>query len=124
MNSATNLARGRSTATQPASRTFSLRETKELVQDLFAPKPILYWTDFLITVSVAYGFAAIYIIAPPFSLIQVTAFLLSSCPFPGGDLHPRDCSHVGTYDDRLSRCVECCLRGAFAHAFTALQQSS
>src|SRR5262245_66015249 len=77
MNSATNLKSGRSPATQPASRTFSLRETKELIQDLFVPKPLLYWTDFLITVSVAYGFAAIYIMAPPFSLIQVTAFLLS-----------------------------------------------
>ena len=77
MNSATNLKRGRSTATQPASRTFSLRETKELIQDLFAPKPLLYWTDFLITVSVAYGFAAMYIMAPPFSLIQVTTFLVS-----------------------------------------------
>ena len=77
MNSATNLKRDRSTATQPASRTFSLRETKELIQDLFAPKPLLYWTDFLITVSVAYGFAAMYIMAPPFSLIQVTTFLVS-----------------------------------------------
>jgi fatty acid desaturase len=77
VSSATNLARGRSTATQPASRSFSLRETKELIQDLFAPKPLLYWTDFLITVSVAYGFAAIYIMAPPFSVIQVAAFLVS-----------------------------------------------
>src|SRR5262245_4036980 len=77
MNSATNLKSGRSPATQPASRTFSLRETKELIQDLFVPKPLLYWTDFLITVSVAYGFAAITIMAAPFSLIQVTTFLLS-----------------------------------------------
>ena len=77
MNSATNLKRGRSTATQPASRTFSLRETKEHIQDLFAPKPLLYWIDFLITVSVAYGFAAMYMMASPFSLIQVTTFLVS-----------------------------------------------
>jgi len=77
VNSPTNLKRSRWPATQPASRSFSLRETKELIQDLFAPKPLLYWTDFLITVSVAYGFAAIYIMAPPFSVIQVAAFLVS-----------------------------------------------
>ena len=77
MNSASNLKRSRSLATQQASETFSLRETKELIQDLFAPKPLLYWTDFLITISVAYGFAAIYIMAPPFSWIQVSAFLVS-----------------------------------------------
>ena len=59
MNSATNLKRGRSTAAQRAAGTFSLRETKELIQDLFAPRPSLYWTDFLITVFVAYGVLAL-----------------------------------------------------------------
>ena len=77
MNLATKLKRGRSPATQLTSQTFSIRETKELIQDLFAPKPLLYWMDFLITVSVAYGFAAMYIMAPAFSLIQVITFLVS-----------------------------------------------
>jgi fatty acid desaturase len=77
VNLATNLKPSRSTATQAASRTFSLRDTKELIHDLFAPKPLLYWTDFLITIAVAYGCAAIYIMVPPFSLIQVSAFLAS-----------------------------------------------
>jgi fatty acid desaturase len=77
VNSASNLKRSRSPATQQASQSFSLREAKELIQDLFAPKPLLYWTDFLITVSVAYGLAALYIMAPPFSLLQVITFLIS-----------------------------------------------
>src|SRR4029434_10002034 len=77
VNSATNLKRGRSPATQPASRTFSLRETKELIQDLFVPKPFFYWPDCLITISVASGSVAMYVMAPPFSLIQVTTFLVS-----------------------------------------------
>ena len=77
MNSAANLARNRTTATESASGNFSLRQMKETIQDLFAPKPLLYWIDFLITVSVAYGFAALYIMAPPFSLIQVVTFLIS-----------------------------------------------
>lgn len=56
---------------------FSRREIKKLVQDLFAPKPALYWTDFLVTVSIGYGCAAIYLTAPAFSLLQVAAMLLS-----------------------------------------------
>jgi fatty acid desaturase len=77
VNSATTLKGRQSPASQAESQSFSIRETKELIQDLFVPKPFLYWTDFLITVSVAYGFAAMYSVAPPFSLIQVTTFLVS-----------------------------------------------
>jgi fatty acid desaturase len=77
VNPAIDLAPSRSAAAQAESRTISVRDTKELVLDLFAPKPLLYWTDFLITVSVAYGFAAVYIMTPPFSWMQVTAFLVS-----------------------------------------------
>lgn len=56
---------------------FSHREAKKLVQDLFTPKPLLYWADFLITVSIGYGFAAIYLMAPAFSVMQIVAFLVS-----------------------------------------------
>lgn len=56
---------------------FSRREIKKLVQDLFTPKPALYWTDFLVTASIGYGCAAIYLTAPAFSLLQVAAMLLS-----------------------------------------------
>ena len=64
-------------AAQHDTPDFSRREIKKLVQDLFAPKPLLYWADFLITLSIGYGFAAIYLMAPAFSLVQVTAGLLS-----------------------------------------------
>lgn len=56
---------------------FPLREAKELVKDLFAPKPWLYWSDFLISVSIAYGCAAIYLTAPAFSPTQLAAFVVS-----------------------------------------------
>ncbi|MBI2884524.1 MAG: fatty acid desaturase, partial [Candidatus Methylomirabilis oxyfera] len=62
---------------QQENQDFSRREIKKLVQDLFAPKPALYWTDFLVTVSIGYGCAAIYLTAPAFSLLQVAAMLLS-----------------------------------------------
>ena len=62
---------------QQETQAFSRREVEKLVQDLFTPKPALYWADFLITVSIGYGFAAIYLMAPAFSLVQITAGLLS-----------------------------------------------
>ncbi len=56
---------------------FSHREVKKLVQDLFTPKPVLFWADFLISVSIGYGFAAIYLTTPAFSVMQLVAFLVS-----------------------------------------------
>ena len=64
-------------ANEQETPAFSHREAKKLVQDLFTPKPVLFWADFLITVSIGYGFAAIYLTAPAFSLIQIAAFLVS-----------------------------------------------
>ena len=64
-------------AAQQETQAFSRREVEKLVQDLFTPKPALYWADFLITVSIGYGFAVIYLMAPAFSLVQITAGLLS-----------------------------------------------
>ena len=74
-------AREQESASRPAREGvppgFPLREAKELVNDLFAPKPWLYWSDFLISVSIAYGCAAIYLTAPALSPIQLTAFVVS-----------------------------------------------
>lgn len=35
-----------SAAAQQENPAFSRREIKKLVQDLFTPKPLLYWADF------------------------------------------------------------------------------
>jgi fatty acid desaturase len=66
-----------SVASQNPSQLIPLREAKELIEDLFSPKPAVYWSDFLITLTIAYGFAAMYIMAAAFSLIQITALLVS-----------------------------------------------
>jgi hypothetical protein len=42
-----------STRTQkapPASPEFSLAETRKIIGDLFEPNPVIYWTDFLLTI--------------------------------------------------------------------------
>ncbi len=37
-----------------AASSFSLREAKALVKDLGQPKPLIYWTDFLLTICTAH----------------------------------------------------------------------
>jgi fatty acid desaturase len=66
-----------SAASEQETPAFSHRAAKELVQDLFEPKPAVFWADFLVTVGIGYGFATLYIMAPAFSLIQIIAFLVS-----------------------------------------------
>lgn len=75
-----------STATaRQGLRPFSRAEAKKLVHDLLAPKPALYWIDFLITISIGYGCAALYVMAPAFSPMQIIPFLLSGpALFRGG----------------------------------------
>lgn len=45
-------------ASELESPAFSLREVKTLIQDLFPPKPSVYWGDLFLSVFVAYGLAA------------------------------------------------------------------
>jgi fatty acid desaturase len=66
-----------SAAAKSGVRPFSRPEAKRLVQDLLTPKPFLYWIDFLVTVTIGYGCAAVYLTAPAFSPMQIAAFLLS-----------------------------------------------
>ncbi len=74
-----------SAAARQGLRPFSRPEAKRLVQDLLAPKPALYWIDFLITMSIGYGCAALYVMAPAFSPIQIIAFLVAGpALFRGG----------------------------------------
>ena len=56
---------------------FSVAEARAFVRDLFVPNPIIYWADLLISLSVAYGCAAVYFVSPNFSAQQVLALFVS-----------------------------------------------
>lgn len=43
---------------------FPLGQARKLVADLFTPRPWIYWTDFLLTATVAYSAASVYLGAP------------------------------------------------------------
>jgi len=61
-----------SAASELESPAFSLREVKALRQDLFPPKPFVYWGDLPLTVVVAYGLAAVYLTAPARASLAAT----------------------------------------------------
>lgn len=60
------------------SASFSIREAREIVKDLFRPRPWIYWTDFLLSLtigSVCFGLARK--VATPLSLFQAALFVVS-----------------------------------------------
>lgn len=56
----------------------SLTGARELVKDLFEPRAAWYWTDFLLSLAIAYGAVALYLSTRPFSIVFVTAFLVAA----------------------------------------------
>src|SRR5690606_19878397 len=43
---------------------FSIPEARRLLNDLFAHRPAIYWTDFLVSLTIGYSCAAVYLNAP------------------------------------------------------------
>jgi fatty acid desaturase len=57
---------------------FSLARTREIVKDLFEHRAAIYWTDFLLSLSVAYGAVAVYLSSRPFSAPFIVAFAVAA----------------------------------------------
>lgn len=55
------------------AKTTQARATRDIVSDLFTPKPWIYWTDFLLTISLGYAATAVVFRAPAFSWLQIVA---------------------------------------------------
>jgi fatty acid desaturase len=56
----------------------SLTEARELIKDLFEPRAPRYWTDFVLSMAIAYGAVALYLTASPFSLLFVASFIVAA----------------------------------------------
>lgn len=48
-------------------RPFTIPEVREIVKDLFAPKPYIYWIDFLLSAGIGWGLFFLAVKAPLFS---------------------------------------------------------
>ncbi len=56
---------------------FQLSTLKKLVDDCFSPNPWIYWSDFLLSVTLGYSAFVITELLPLFSLGQILAYLVS-----------------------------------------------
>lgn len=56
----------------------SLAEARELIKDLFEPRAVRYWADFLLSLAIAYGAVALYLSASPFSALFVGSFIVAA----------------------------------------------
>ncbi|MCL6503844.1 MAG: fatty acid desaturase [Pirellulales bacterium] len=61
----------------PTKDGFSIREARAIVKDLFEPRPVIYWADFLVSVSLAHGCFLAVSRLPLFSVWQACAFVVS-----------------------------------------------
>src|ERR1700730_15417757 len=59
------------------SAAFSFREARRILGGLFVHRPAVYWADMLVTLTIGYGFAAIYLRAPAFSPMQLVSFFIA-----------------------------------------------
>jgi len=57
---------------------FSVAEARALVSDLFQPSAAIYWTDFLVSLTIGYGAAAVYFLAPLFSWQQLVCMFVAA----------------------------------------------
>lgn len=55
----------------------SLRQMYDLVRDCVRRRPVFYWADMLITTSVAYGAAALYLTSDPLMVWDVLLFFVA-----------------------------------------------
>ena len=56
---------------------FSVPHARDLVKDLFHHRPVVYWTDFLVTISIGYSAAVVYFNARLFSPLQVASLFIT-----------------------------------------------
>ncbi len=90
-----------------SAREISLVQTRALVKDLFEHSAWIYWTDFLLSMSVAYGAVALYLSNPifsPLSLHRLHDRRLRSVSMRR--IHSRNRAHDGEAHASFPRCLE------------------
>ena len=77
------------------STNFSIREAREIVKDLFKPRPAVYWTDFLLSMGVgAICFRMEHRRAEPFSAFQITLYVIACLAFYRAALFIHELVHL------------------------------
>ena len=92
--------------TAPPPINFSLAETRHIIKDLFQPKPWIYWTDFLLSITLGSAcFLAVAYGTAKWSLVQLALFLASGVLFYRAVLFTHEMVHMRANTFRLFRIV-------------------
>lgn len=85
---------------------FSLAATRHIVKDLFTPKPVIYWADFLLSVTVGMVcFGLVRRVLPPFSWQQAVAFVICGLAYYRIVLFTHELTHLRDNQLRAFRVV-------------------
>lgn len=76
-----------------------LREAREIIKDLFRHNTLIYWTDFLLSLAVAYGAVALYLSGPAFSAMSIAGFAIAAFALYRCGVFMHEIVHI--HDDRL-----------------------
>lgn len=59
---------------EAGAKAFPLGEARKLVSDLFRPNRVIFWGDFLLSLTLGYACASVYLLAPAFSPQQLICY--------------------------------------------------
>lgn len=63
--------------TDEKNDSYPIAQSRAIVADLFKPDARVYWTDFLITITIAYSCASVFFLSPLFSAQQIICFFVA-----------------------------------------------
>ncbi len=82
------------------SEDFPLRQAQEIVKSLSKPKPVIYWFDFLLHVTLGWTAFIVSVMAPAFSVIQFGAVVVSTLALYRSVIFIHELAHLkrGTFN--------------------------
>ena len=95
-----------------------------MLRDLHRPRPVIFWTDFLVTIAVGYTTFAVYLTARNYSVAQAAAFIISGLAIcrAVAFIHV-DCAPAHRYIPDVHFRLEPAVRHSGADAFFPLRRS-
>jgi fatty acid desaturase len=68
--------------------------TRRLVRDLHAPRPVVYWTDLVVSAAIGWGAFAVALATPPFSVVMLAASVVSGFALYRGLAFTHEITHL------------------------------
>jgi fatty acid desaturase len=80
-----------------------VRQVHHLVRDLMPPRPLVYWTDFLLSIALGYAALAVYLTSPLGSAPTVVCFFIAAALLYRSSVFTHELAHLPERRFRLFR---------------------